>query len=272
MNKKIAVVCIPVILTIVWALRVSPASFTAQGVPLGKRHDLGVVLTCSAEGKTNLFVARVMNQAEGVPLSVGYRSIPDTRWFIVESGETLRADTSGVASSRLLVEIPDKPEYYNQHFVVRLFTTGISAGMFQPAMIPYYFLETPPLANPSVPPDGELGVAPSIVELTKSNKDGVFRIYNNDTVEHRYEFVVRTPEERSRRFPNVSPNFLRIDDTTKIEISPPSITLPPQKNTQVKVKWSGKKWSKEDYEAILLITSDNGTTNFVRVRIVADKK
>lgn len=272
MSKKVAVVLLAFFIAIVSALRVSPASFSAQGVPLGKRYDLGVVLSCSAEKRTNLFVARVMSQAEGTPLSVGYRSIPDIRWFIVESGETLKADTSGVASSRLLVEIPDSPEYYNQHFVVRLFTTGISAGMFQPAMIPYYFLETPPLANPSVPPDGELGVAPSIVELTKSGNNGVFRIYNNDTVGHKYEIVVRTPEERSRRFPNVSPNFLRVDDTTKIEISSLNITLPPREDTQVRVRWAREKWVKENYEAILLITADNGITNFVRVRIIADKK
>lgn len=275
MNRISAVVCIfcvPVIVSMLWALRVSPASFTAQGIPLGKKHDLGVVLTCSADKKTNVFIARVMTPTEGTPLSVGYRSIPNIEWFIVESGETLKADTNGIASSRLLVEIPDKPEYYNQHFIVRLFTTGVSGGMFQPAMIPYYFLETPPLANPSAPPDGELGVAPSIVELTKSNRSGVFRIYNNDSVEHKYEFVIRKPEDRSRRFPNVSSSFLRIEDTTKIEVLPRSITLSPQKDEQVKVLWTGKEWVSGSFEAILLITADDSTTSFVRVRILVDTK
>ncbi|MGB9562057.1 MAG: hypothetical protein ACPL6C_04505 [bacterium] len=273
MSKKLIVVCVPFIFAIVWALRVSPASFTAQWVPLGRRKDLGVVFTCSADKKTYLFIARVMPQEEGVPLSVGYRSLPDIGWFIVESGETLRADTSsGIALTKLLVEIPDKPEYYNQHFVVRLFTTGISAGMFQPAMIPYYFLETPPLANPSVSPDGELGVAPSIVELTKSNKNGTFRIYNNDTIEHKYNLVIRKPEERSRRFPNVSSDFLCIDDTAKIVISAQNITLPPKKNALIEVAWKDKKWVNENYEAILLITADDEATNFVRIRIIVDKK
>ena len=248
-----------------WALKVSPGSFTAQDVPLGKVKDLGINLVCSAEGAKFVSVS-VMPPNTEMPQCTGYRPLPNIDWFIIDS-ETLSTDSTGTARSKMKIFIPDSAKFYNQHFIARLFVTASGSGMFQPAIIPYYFIETPPLKNPSVPPDGEIGIAPSTVDLNIKKHSGSFVLFNNDTSTHKYKLTIRTPRGGSRRFPNLSPGFSTIADSTAIVLKSKTVNLKSGKRKNISLDWENSDSIGTPREAILLIESDNGTNNFVRIRM-----
>ena len=251
---------------ITFALRVAPGSFSTQYVPLGHPQDLGITLVCNGEGAKFIAVAVIGPESEDLPHCVGYDPLPETEWFVVDD-DTFAVDSVGDARSKLAVNIPDKPEHYNQHFIVRLFVTGGGSGMFQPAIIPYYFVETPPKANPLVPPLGILAIAPSVVDLNADIPTGDFVIYNNDTTKHTYSLIVRKPEKTSRRFPNLSYSSEAIHDTTTLTIFPKTIRIPAKQTSKISVRWLEAGAVQTPTEAIILITADDGKTSFVRVKM-----
>jgi len=276
MNFKrdiITLLAIVIILTvgIIYALKVAPGSFTMQNVPLGQRQDMGVSFVCTAENTDYVF-AHILLAFVDMPECDGYRPIPDVSWFIMESGETLYVDSSGIARSKMFTNIPDRPELYNQHFSVRVFVIADDNGIFQPAIVPYYFIETPPLANPPVPPDGELGIAPSVIEMNLNNSTGSFIIFNNDSISHSYEIIVRTPVLNSRKLPDLSPGFSTVLDTSRFNISPAKVKLKPNSRKKISLRWLNIAEEKSLSEALIFITADNGIKNFIRVKLTIDEK
>ncbi|RKZ30880.1 hypothetical protein DRQ33_07515 [bacterium] len=253
-------------MSVIFAIQVAPGCFTIQKIPLGYPQDMGFSLVCS-DVTGEYVIAQIVPPEIEVPGCESYRSLPDTSWFKIGEGETLYVDSTGYARSKMWVEIPQKPELYNQHFVVRIYVTSSANGIFQPAIMVNYFIETPALAEPPVPPAGKLGVAPSVLNIDPDNPVMNFTIYNNDSVAHKYDIAVRTPIKQSRRFANVSPAFSPIPDTSQISISPGQISIPPNDNRSVHIRWLSVSALSESSEAILLITADDGTQNFVRVKL-----
>jgi len=254
---------------IIPALQVAPGSFTTQNVPPGETQDLGVSLVCSVEG-VKYVLAEVIPPEVDTPRCSGYRALPDVDWFILEAGVTLYIDSTGNARSKMLTNLPDLPELYNQHFIVRVFVTAEGGGMFQTAIIPYYFIETPPLANPTVPPAGELAVAPSVIDFNIDNATGSFNVYNNDTISHNYRIEILSPETNSRQFPNISPGFSPIEKISRIAISPIKFKLEARKQREFNVRWLDAATNNSKTEAIVLISADNGKQNFVRLKMEPD--
>ncbi len=254
-------------LSLCWAIRVAPGSFSTQYVPLGHPQDLGISLVCTVDRGKFVRVSVIGPDAADMPHCVGYRPLPEVEWFVVEGGDSLPTDSSGTARAKMWVDIPDRPELYNQHFVVRLFVTSPAGGMFQAAVIPYYFIETPPLAEPPVPPAGILAVAPSVVDIDPAEGVGSFVVFNNDTISHSYTLVVRRPLRHSRRFPNLSPGFVALDDTLDVQFSPEALRIDGGGRKEVSVRWREAASARSPTEAIILLTSDDGTTNFVRVKL-----
>ncbi len=267
--KPIALVTF-LVTSAVLALRISPGSFTVQDIPMGRAQDLGVTLVCNAEDARFVLICIMSPDIPDMPHCVGYAPLPDTTWFHVDD-DTLETDSTGTARSRLIVDIPDRPELYNQHFVVRLFITAAGSGMFQPAIIPYYFIETPPDANPQKPPIGKVAVAPSAIDMTYANPTGTFRIFNNDTLTHFFRLTVRNPQGSSRRFPNLSPNFAQIGDTLSLMVNPESISVSSKQSKNISVRWMKSAALDVPSEAIILIMADDSTSNFVRVRMRKEK-
>ncbi len=251
---------------IIIALQVAPGSFTTQNVPLGEAQDRGVSLVCSADG-VKYVLAEVIPPEVETPRCSGYRALPDVDWFVLEAGVTLYIDSTGNARSKMSTNIPDLPELYNQHFVVRVFVTAEGGGMFQTAIIPYYFIETPPLENPTMPPAGELAVAPSVIDFTINDVTGSFNVYNNDTIAHNYRIEILPPENNSRQFPNASPGFSPIEKVSKISISSTKFKLNPRRKRELNVRWLDAAANSSKTEAIVLITADDGKQNFVRLKM-----
>lgn len=250
----------------IWALRVSPGSFSTQYVPLGHPQDTGITLVCYAPNAKFVLASVIEPDVKDMPHCVGYRPIPDVSWFILD-GDTLLCDSSGTARSKMAINIPDKPELYNQHFIVRVFVTAEGNGMFQPAIIPYYFIETPPLENPPVPPAGRHSLAPSVLNLSVKKPTGKFILYNNDSTSHSYILNVRAPERSSRRFPNLTHNFMPIKDTSAVIVSPETTKIAGNAQKTISVRWIRAAAINSPTEAIVLITADDGETNFVRLKM-----
>ncbi|MCD6595887.1 hypothetical protein J7L68_09480 [bacterium] len=258
-----ALLFIPFIL--VFALKVAPGSFTTQYIPIGHPQDLGFSLTCSDVG-AKYAIVKVMSPEIQTPLCDGYMALPDTSWFKIGDSETLFVDSSDYARSKIWTDIPLREELYNQHFDVKVFISANSNGMFQSAIISNYFIETEPKANPSKPPLGELGVAPSILECDIKNTTGVFTVFNNDTLSHNYEIAVRIPVRRSQKFPNISPGFDAISNTGLLSVSPSNFKLVSHSKIQISLRLISAASFEKSTEAILFITADNGIKNFVRVK------
>ncbi len=266
MKRFVLFFAISLLLTsICLGLKVSPGLFSTQNVPIGEVLDLGISLVVEVDGHGRAIIRKIGDEVEA-PQCEGYRSLPNPSWFIVDAGETLQPGADNIIRSKLMTNFPANDELYNQHFVVRLFVTGESEGMFQPAIIPYYFIETPPMANPRVPPAGNLAVAPSVLEFDAKNTAYTIRIYNNTNTAQKISAEIRAPEQSSRRFPNPSPGFYPLNELSKISLSSRSIHLGAKASSEITVRWLDITLAKPQSEAILLLKSDSGNQTFVRIR------
>lgn len=164
------------------ALRVSPGSFTAMGLPVGKTKDMGVPFTVVNTGQESIKVVLDYVRISTVKQDwlEGYQELPDPTWLHVEAPDTIYLGPKGQASFKLIWNCPDAKDLYNQRWVAAIIAKSVG-GMFQTALVPQYFLETEINDTLETALRGDWGPVPSGLRfptLVTNSQKATVRLYN----------------------------------------------------------------------------------------------
>ena len=248
------------------AVEIAPGCFTSQFVPVGHPQNMGFTFVVR-DLQSEFAIVKILPPEQIVFEVEGYSPLPDVNWFHIGEGETLQLDADGSARAKIWTDFPNDERLYNKHFLVQVLVTGKTMGFMEPTIVANYFIETEPRVNPSVPPMGKIGVAPSIVEVSEENPVGEFEVYNNTQSEQTYTMTVRTPQRESRTSVNLSPGFAPIMDTTKFVFFPKNLTIPAHSHRKVSVRWLSAGALSKSTEAIIMLKDEAGNSDFIRLRL-----
>lgn len=256
------------------SLKVSPAGFIIHNIVPGRTYDVykeaGLQLTIyndSAVAKTYLLSAH--RPSEGGKWEKGYLEIPDPTWCWFGDTEITVAANSN-AYARFHLKIPDEERYYNQHWVVTLNIAGkpgpgVGVGV---AINVRAQIETQSRTDvKDVPPDGLIGLIPSVITL-KSKDKGEIVIYNNSTADETCKIFALADKEKFKTY--ISAGFSPLPEPDWLKLSDVSFNiLAGSKKSLIltaSVPWREGISMDKKYETIIFIEG-KGIIGFVRVRI-----
>lgn len=252
-------------------IRVGPGSFTINGMPVGVDKNLGIELTIKHFGKVEEeYVIEVQKPSEAAEKWLkGYSEIPDTSWFYLEKNE-ISVGPEETGRIKMFLKIPDDEKYYNQHWMVYLKIYNKRKEMFKAVISPNYMIETISKEDIKVAPYGALAVSPSIVDIEKPKQSVKFKIYNNTKYDAVYKMYPYIPAPLSvKQGISIFPGFAWIEDLSLLNIAPKTIEIKAGRCKKVKLDFNLKnKLFKK--EVILMIESDKGEVNFIRLHFNTD--
>ena len=175
------------------SLKVSPAQFTLHDVEPGKLYDLyadtGVRLTVYNDDDTaHAWAVSTHRPSERGRWETGYGEIPDATWCWFDE-KSIEVGPQSQGYAKLFLRIPDEERYYNQHWIVTLAVEGAKHGLGVSLAVDIRVqIETKAKRGLSGPPDGLLGMDPSLVEFEdvtpgEQAQESVV-LYNNDSQDH----------------------------------------------------------------------------------------
>ncbi|MFP4459127.1 MAG: hypothetical protein ACLFSQ_06040 [Candidatus Zixiibacteriota bacterium] len=253
-------------ISIVFALRVAPAVFTAQGIPVGEEKRFGIPLSVQNPHDDTLdFTVQILPPKDvRIEKLDGYDTLPDTNWFYFIGGNTLTIPPGETRGNEIAMSIPDDKSLYNQHYMVEAVIAPEQSSQFMVNMRVSYFIETESMAEPEIPPRGKVAIAPSIIEI--ENDSQTFMLYNNDSLPHDIELSLEIPGPDKQGI-----NYENTRDYTWIEN--PSELFKIQKSliniaasSKEKIKIEQKSEISGSREALLFIKGDF-PTRFARILI-----
>jgi len=186
-----------------FAIRMSPASFTARNIPVGERFNLSVPLVIhvdkNAEGSVVFLANPLLPSEVRENWLEGYEEIPDPAYLIVGGERPIVAKPDSAATRRLLVDFPGDSSLMNRRFLVQLRIMPEDAGgMFQTVLVGSYLLETVSTENRFTRPGGlPIAFAPSVLKLDEDG-NGIIRVYNNDSKAHDVSAYISVPVEENK--------------------------------------------------------------------------
>lgn len=197
MTLKLLIITITLLAIIaggVFAIRMSPAAFTAQNVPLGEEFDVGVPLVIRLSEHDT--VAKYFTVKSLKPSEVrkewleGYEEIPDASYLKVGGQKPILVEPGDPEVRPLMVDFPMDSTLLNRHFLVQLrVMPQETSGMFQAVLVGSYLLETSASEDRFAKPGGyPISIAPSKITLDSSGV-GMVRVYNN--YDHALEIEAR---------------------------------------------------------------------------------
>ena len=187
------------------SVEILPSSFSIFNVVPGKAYDL------SKEQGIYIYIPNVEKDTLAYSLKVevpsralrGYYPIPSADFVKLDKNMVKRVAPGDTAKVAITLDIPDKPEYYNQAWEFDITVTrggGISAAMVGISMsvIGRYLVETRP-DEKKAKPFGKIALIPGAVFFHYMDKENPkqkksVKIFNNDTTAHKYEVVLYVPK------------------------------------------------------------------------------
>ncbi|MFH0938711.1 MAG: hypothetical protein V1899_05460 [Planctomycetota bacterium] len=157
-----------------YAMGLGPGLFKIQNVPPGQSVDVrklsGVVFTVTnSSDKEESFSLLCKKPSQGglVDWEAGYEEIADAAWCKLEKEEFAVAAKSK-AEIGLIIEVPDKPEYYNCKWMLAVVLTsggnkGIGVGLAVAARVQ---IETLPGVKEDTVSAMPLGIVPSALDIS----------------------------------------------------------------------------------------------------------
>lgn len=254
------------------SLKVGPAGFIIHNIVPGRTYDVyketGLQLTIyndSAEAKTYLLSAH--RPSESGKWEKGYLEIPDPKWCWFDNDE-IKVEANSKAYAGFHLKIPDEERYYNQRWVVTLNIAGKPGpGGIGVAINVRAQIETQSRADlKGGPPDGLIGIVPSVITL-KANEKGEVVVFNNSASNETYKIYALADQEKFQTY--MSAGFSPLPEPDWIRPGDGSLTIPPggRKTLSLRSALPDKGGnSDKKYEAIIFIEGKE-TTGFVRVRM-----
>lgn len=269
-------------------LRVAPGAMLIQHVIPGQLYDVdkesGIRLTIPNQSdKPRSYVLSTHLPADiGAQRWLqGYSALPDLSWFWFDQQEITIA-AHAVGRVKMYFEIPEKEQYYNQHWVLALGIKGIPGAdsTITLAGYPKIQIETASREVAGVSPYGSFGPVPSLLVIKNlplgMQRQATLRLFNNDVDARQYRLSAKT-------FPSAPGQLAPIPPTPGYTWIPdPSWVIPGSNRIRVRAqdsaaialrieipmeqKYRGQKW-----ESILFIETEAGRGRFTRIRIETEK-
>jgi hypothetical protein len=257
-----------------------------QQVPLGEKYPLERTLIVSNNSdNAGTFVLSTVKPSTGLGTTLGYSDLPELGWITFDKNE-IRISPNSRDSIHIYLMIPKQDEYYNQHWSVYVSVAGKpGSGSISLACYPKILIETESKSDPKQKNNGLLGLEPSVVEFGsihpgKPNLKKI-RIYNNSDKKQIYHVSILGNASCLEKRINPTPDHAWILDPDRIVLytgklssgrsSPFTVKLYPNKSLSLRLKVSQLKDEQyKRWEGIILVESDQGFSNFVRVYIEPD--
>jgi len=264
-------------------LSVEPGGLLIQRVPIGQLYDMDSSIKMrfkisNQSDKPRRYVIKVDKPVKvGVKVLKGYTQIPDPSWFWFEKNEVLVPANQG-EEIKMFLRIPDEEKYCNQKWAVGIDVEGrpVAEERLVLAVSPVFYLETESRSEVKEKPAGFLGLVPGVgalenVALGKTKGISKIRIYNNDTQPHRYKISSIIPSgEPGSQVIIPSPNFSWIPKKEWLKTDRGTIRIGSDEQGEIVLDLDIPKkteFLKQRWEGILLVESEEGLANFVRIQI-----
>jgi hypothetical protein len=255
-----------------------------QQVPLGEKYLIRPTLIIyNKSDKANTFVLSPLKSSIGLGIGFGYSALPEIDWLSFEKNE-IKIPPNSQDSVRVYLSIPKEQRYYNQHWSVYIsVASGAGGGNISLACYPKILVETQSQQSPSEKNDALLGLEPIVIKFEnvqpgQPSSERKVKIYNNSDKKRTYRISVLGSETRLERRIFLTPGYNWIPDSSWIKLysgklsssksTPFRINVGANKSFSLKLEVNlpedkqSKKW-----EGIILVESDQGLSNFVRVYI-----
>lgn len=254
------------------SIRMSPGAFTAQGVPIGTKHDLRVPLVIQLDEnseKSIEFISEPLSPSEVRESWLdGYEEIPDPDYLIIDGEHPIVAHPDSPVVRRMFIEFPNDSSLLNRHFLVQLRVgPKKTEGVFQTVLIGSYLIETKSSVNRFTHTGGEhLTIAPSVLNLDSSGK-GIIRVYNNDKIGRRFEIIPKYVKNERALTVNISGGFQE-GDIDLVKTNPSNAKISPGGFIDVEIEYKPNTIEK-DTEIILWFEDPDLAccSRFCRIRL-----
>ena len=258
-----------------------------QQVPLGESYLLKPVLIIyNKSDKANTFVLTTVKPSTGLGTTLGYSDFPELNWMSFEKSQ-IKIPPNGNDSVRVYLSIPQEDKYYNQHWSVYIsVAAGAGGGNISLACYPKILIETENKLSPKQKNNSLLGLEPSVVKFENTPSDRKnpikkIRIFNNSSKKQVYHISVLESKSCVEKRIFQTPGYSWVPDSNWIELytgklssvkpTPFNISVDANKSYILQLKLNLLKDEKyKRWEGIILVESEQGLSNFVRVYIEPD--
>jgi len=266
------------------SLKVSPGGFMVQNISPGKTYNLQETTKIKLsifndDTSTHTYALTVHKPSAVGNWEKGYLEIPDPAWCWFSPNDVTICPQK-VGYGNLFFKIPDRESYYNQRWVATIGILGkqeqgigFGLGIYVRVQI-----ETEPKAKTTEPPDGLIGLRPSLVSFDNIPPGGThtqnLTIFNNDSEKRSFNItsLSKYPDIKSSTY--LTSSYSQIPDPAWISLDRNKLTIDPQDSKVLTIKISIPKdgnLSDKKWEEILFVEPENGRSLFIRVRITTAK-
>jgi len=267
------------------SLKVSPGGFLVQNISPGKTYNLQETSRIKLsifndDTSTHTYALSVQKPSSVGNWEKGYLEIPDPAWCWFSPND-ISIGPQQVGYGNLFFKIPDKEIYYNQRWVATIGILGkqergigFGLGIYVRVQI-----ETEPKDESSAPPDGPIGIGPSLASFDNivpgETYSQIVTIFNNESEKSSFNITSLS------KYPDIKPStyltssYEQIPDPTWISLEKEKLTIDPQASKILAIKISIPKqgeFSDKKFEEILFVEPEKGRPGFIRVRITTAKE
>jgi len=257
-----------------FAIRMSPAAFTAQNIPIGIEFDIGIPLTIRLS--TEDTSAKLFNATPLLPSEVrdewlaGYEEIPDAGYLMIEGDGPLLVEPGEPVVRKMFIGFPDDSSLLNRHFMVQLRVMPQEVtGMFQAVLVGSYLLETKSTEDRFTRPGGQpFSAAPSLLVLDSTGR-GIVRVYNNIDHALRLEARIDAPLQSDKLKVELTRGFVRGPLNERIRVIEPEFLVQAGGFMDVTVEMdeSLRQGQSRNTEYLLWINEPDGKSQSCFIRI-----
>lgn len=262
------------------SLKVSPGRFIVHDVKPGIQYDIfketGLRITIyNDDDVSRTWLLSTHRPSERGKWERGYNEIPDAHWCWFDQNE-VTVEPKGKSYAHLFMQVPQEDKYLNRHWVVTIGVDGKPgpAGIALAADIRVQ-IETASTSD-VYRSEARLGVAPSIVAFdnvkTGSVEKAQIVLVNNESRAQTFRIVPLFGEKGIEADTYLTHAYALLPDPTWLTF-PSTVDAAPGAETVLPLELKlpndpslrGQKW-----ESVLLIESEDGTSDFVRVRVASN--